>query len=84
MGLGLAGNLDQLPPPGLHIFPVQHSGGVWSGKSFKLLMHMARKAPAWETGLGPVGDAGAGDSSRTGVPTDALAAALLLGEHSEV
>lgn len=45
---------------------------------------MDRKAPAWETGLGPMGDAAAGDSSPTGVPTDALAAALVWGEHSRV
>lgn len=45
---------------------------------------MDRKPPAWETGLGPMGDAGVGDSSPTGVPTDALAAALVLGEHSGV
>lgn len=66
MGLGLAGNLDQLPPPGLHISPVQHSGGVWFGGSCELLsgaLHMDRKAPVWERGLGPWGDAAAGDSS---------------------
>lgn len=87
MGLGLAGNLGQLPPPGLHISPVQQPGGVWCGGSWKLLsgpLHMDRKPSAWETGLGPMGDAGAGDSSPTGVPMDALAAALVLGEHSGV
>lgn len=84
MGLGPAGNLDQLSPPGLHISPVQHSGGVWVGGSCKLLsgpLQVDRKAPAWETGLGPMGDAAAGDSPPPGVPR---AAALLLGEHSGV
>lgn len=42
------------PHPGPHISPVQHSGGVWSGGSCKLLsgpLHMDRKPSAWETGL---------------------------------
>lgn len=64
MGLGLPQYLDySCPPPGLHITPIQQSGGVRPGKWWKLpfgLLHMCRKPPAWETGPSPMGDARSG------------------------